>query len=112
MSNRTTEPALQGAAAKQPIDAPKALGFDGRRLRQAMAIVEEGQAAGAYPGAAALVIRRGRVAGWLAVGSAELEPNPRPIERTTLFDLASLTKVVGGLSAALLLLDRGAVCLD
>jgi CubicO group peptidase (beta-lactamase class C family) len=77
-----------------------------------MAIVEEGQAEGSYPGAAALVIRRGKVAGWLAVGSAELEPNRRPVERDTLFDLASLTKVVAGLSAALLLLDRGAVCLD
>ncbi len=58
------------------------------------------------------MIRHGKVAGWLAVGSAELEPNQRPIERDTLFDLASLTKVVGGLSSALLLVDRGAVCLD
>lgn len=109
MSNRPDEPAH---SAELRVETPKALGFDGRRLRQAMGIVEEGQAAGAYPGATALVIRHGRVAGWLAVGSAELEPNPRPVERDTLFDLASLTKVVGGLSAALLMLDRGAVCLD
>ena len=104
MGNQPDE-STHPAAAELRVEAPRALGFDGRRLRQAMGIVEEGHAGGAYPGATALVIRHGRVAGWLAVGSAELEPNPRPIERDTLFDLASLTKVVGGLSAALLLLD-------
>ncbi len=44
MSNRPGESVLH--AAELRVDAPKALGFDGRRLRQAMAIVEEGQAAG------------------------------------------------------------------
>ena len=112
MSNPSDKSAPQRAMADLPVAAPEALGFDGRRLRQAMAIVEEGQTAGAYPGAAALVTRHGRVAGWLAVGLAEVEPNQRPVQGNTLFDLASLTKAVAGLSAALLLLDRGAVCLD
>jgi len=77
-----------------------------------MAVVEAGCRDGAYPGAAALVCRCGAVAGWLAVGAAELEPNPRPMAPDTLFDLASVTKVVAGTSAALFLLDTGAICLD
>jgi CubicO group peptidase (beta-lactamase class C family) len=77
-----------------------------------MAVVEEGCRDGAYPGGAALVCRRGAVAGWLVVGAAELEPTPRPMAADTLFDLASVTKVVAGTSAALFLLDTGAVCLD
>jgi len=95
-----------------PVRSPDALGFDPARLRGAMAVIEAGCRNGAYPGGGALVCRRGAVAGWLVVGAAELEPNPRPMAADTLFDLASVTKVVAGTSAALYLLDTGAVCLD
>jgi len=95
-----------------PVRSPEALGFDPSRLRRAMAVIEEGCRDGAYPGAAALVCRRGGVAGWLVTGAAELEPNPRPMAANTLFDLASVTKVVAGTSAALFLLDAGQACLD
>ena len=95
-----------------PVRGPEALGFDPARLRRAMAIVEEGCAGGAYPGAVALVTRHGAIAGRLVCGAAETEPNPRPMTGDTLFDLASVTKVVAGTTAALLMLDSGGLCLD
>ncbi len=112
MSEQPAESSIAASTLGLPLRPPAALGFDGQRLRQALKIVQEGQGLDAYPGAVALVMRRGAVAGWLATGAAELEPNQRSMAGDTIFDLASLTKVVGGLSAALILLDRGMVCLD
>src|SRR5579884_2212599 len=94
-----------------PRGNPEREGFDPGRLERAMSVLEQGRAEGAYPGAVALVARHGRVVAATALGLAQLEP-ARPMAFDTIFDLASLTKVVAGLSAALVLLDAGAWCLD
>lgn len=112
MSVQDLEAERSGCVPGLPVRRPAELGFDPARLRRAMAIIQEGCDRGAYPGAVALVARRGAVAGWLATGAAETEPNPRPMTGDTLFDLASVTKVVAGTTAALLLLDAGLICLD
>ena len=100
-----------GALLGLPHSRPDQEGFDPWRLERAMAVLEEGRAEGAYPGAVALVARHGRVVAATALGLAQLEP-ARAMALDTIFDLASLTKVVAGLSAVLVLLDAGAWCLD
>ncbi len=87
-------------------------GFDPSRLERAMALLDRGLDEGAYPGAVALVARRDAVVALRAVGLAECAPHVRPMIPDTIFDLASITKVVAGLSAVLLLVDAGAWCLD
>lgn len=47
-----------------------------------------------------------------AVGQAQLFPTKRPMKEETVFDLASLTKVVATLPALLLLVEQGIVRLD
>ncbi|HZS87241.1 MAG TPA: serine hydrolase domain-containing protein [Chloroflexota bacterium] len=89
-----------------PRRPPEQAGFDPRRLERAMALLEQGRAEGAYPGAVALVARHGAVVAATALGLACQDP-PRPMALDTIFDLASVTKVVAGLSAVLLLIDRG-----
>lgn len=68
---------------------------------------------GVYPGAVVLV---GRSTGVLhARGFGHLSPasrSPRPRPDSTLFDLASLTKVVATGASAMLLVDRGLLQLD
>jgi CubicO group peptidase (beta-lactamase class C family) len=64
------------------------------------------------PGAVALVRHRGEVVYHEAVGSAAKAPQPRPMRRETIFDLASVTKPLVGATVALSLVDRGILSLD
>jgi serine-type D-Ala-D-Ala carboxypeptidase len=84
---------------------PAAAGFMPPRLRRAEAVLEQGVADGAFPAAVALVARHGRIALHAAYGAA-------PAGIATIFDLASLTKVVACLPAILLLLEDGRLSLD
>jgi len=72
--------------------------------------IRPGVEAGELAGAAALVWRDGAVLQTAAVGRRELVSG-RPVERDTIFRLASLTKPVTSV-AALMLLDEGRFALD
>jgi CubicO group peptidase (beta-lactamase class C family) len=76
-------------------------------------VVQEGVARGVYPGAVAVVGRHDTVL--LARGYGHLTWSPKsavPQPDSTLYDLASLTKVVATVPAVMLLLDQGKVQLD
>lgn len=64
------------------------------------------------PGAVAAVARRGRLVFYEAYGYAALYPERRPMERDTLFDLASLTKVMVATPLLLGLAEEGILRLD
>lgn len=106
----------EAAAAPQPlglpIGDPERLGLAPDRLSRAMHLLDEGLDTGAYPGAVALVARHGQIAAAVAVGQAQVVPEARPMRLDTVFDLASITKVVAGVTAVLVLLDAGLICLD
>lgn len=85
---------------------------DPARLERAFQVVSQGVADGAYAGAVAAI---GGVDGIYAVrafGFAALEPEQVTLRAGTVFDLASLTKVVATLPAALRLLEEGAFVLE
>ena len=95
----------------------------GPHLRRALAaadsLVTAAAAAGQIPGAVLLVARDGRVVHERAYGHARLNDyegrrlaEPRPMRPTTLFDLASVTKVMATTYAVMLLADRGQVDVD
>src|SRR5206468_4970238 len=66
-----------------------------------------------YPGAALAVVRHGalvRLQGYGRVGAGALSPAVSP--ESTLYDLASLTKVVATTAAAMSLVDEGRLSLD
>ena len=69
-------------------------------------------ARGAFPGAVAMVTRRGKVVAWVAAGRETYAADSPEIERVTRYDLASLTKVCATLPALAVLLDGGVVSLD
>jgi len=71
------------------------------------------------PGAVLIVSRDGEVVHQRALGYAQLNDyaghkleQPRPMQVTTMFDLASVTKVLATTMAMMMLVDRGAVDLD
>jgi CubicO group peptidase (beta-lactamase class C family) len=96
-----------------PAKAPSAVGMSAARLANIDRVVERGIKAGGYPGAAVVVGRKGAAVwekgfGRLAWGSDAGSVVP---ERS-IYDLASLTKVVGTTTAVMILFDEGKLRLD
>src|SRR5574341_1317619 len=92
--------------------APEQAGLDPARLEAVESLLDEGVRSEVFPGAAAL-IARGGVVGWRhASGHAQLTPVQRSAEVDTIYDLASLTKVVAALPVAMALAERGILDLD
>ena len=98
------------AAAVAPAVSPTALGFDSVRLDSVRSYLRT-QVDSAFPGAVVAVGRHGRLALLAAVGHYR-QGDSRPVTTATVYDLASLTKVIGLTSACLVLAQAGQLDLD
>jgi CubicO group peptidase (beta-lactamase class C family) len=91
---------------------PEMVGMDGKMLEDSIkAIVEEGIAAGAYPGAQVLVAKDGKIVYHETFGYHTYN-NEQPVKKDDLYDFASITKVTGPLPALMKLYDEGKFKLD
>lgn len=101
------------AADKLPIRPPIEVGMSAERLANIDRVVRRGLSAGGYPGAAVVVGRRGAVALQRGYGRLGWTSNsPAVSADKTIYDLASLTKVVATTTAAMILYDEGRLSLD
>ena len=85
--------------------------FDYDALEQVRLFLQARVEDGAFPGAVLIVGHRGAVAYRTAVGHYG-EDDPRAVSDSTVYDLASLTKVIGLTTAAMILVADGALDLD
>ena len=92
-----------------PEEAPE---IDARRFAQIDQVAKEEIAAGHIPGAVILVGHHGKTVYRKAFGLRALTPRSQPMKVDTIFDLASLTKVVATTTAIMELVDRGQINLD
>ncbi|HEX4424529.1 MAG TPA: exo-beta-N-acetylmuramidase NamZ domain-containing protein [Terriglobales bacterium] len=90
-------------AATAPVGPPS------DRLAVLDAIVQDAIRDGQMPGAVLLVGHDGQVVYRRAFGNRALEPRREPMTVDTIFDLASLTKVVATTTAVMQLVERGKV---
>jgi CubicO group peptidase (beta-lactamase class C family) len=67
---------------------------------------------GAAPGAAIAIGRHGRIVKLGGYGTLDLRPGFGAVTDSTIYDLASLTKVVGSTTALMMLVDDGLIRLD
>lgn len=81
-------------------------------LAAARAVLEKAVAERAFPGAAYGVLHRGSIAALDAVGRFRYEADAPAVKPETVFDLASVSKVMATTAAAMLLADRGKLDLD
>src|SRR6266481_929841 len=86
-------------------------GFRPEKLAEMDAAVEKAVAARQCPGGVLWVEHRG-VVYHKAYGQRAVVPDPEPMTEDTIFDAASLTKVVACTPAMMLLIERGQVKLD
>jgi len=83
------------------------------RLAKIDHVVERGISAGGYPGASVVVGRRGASVWQKGFGNLSWERGSAPVSADrTIYDLASLTKVVGTTTALMVLYDEGKIHLD
>ncbi len=87
-------------------------GQRGGRLEAARAVVERGIAERAFPGAAWGVRCHGEIVAIEAAGRFTCDESAPAVRPETVFDLASVTKVLATMAAAMLLVDRGQLDLD
>ena len=78
----------------------------------ARAVLEKAVAERAFPGAAYGVLHRGSIVALDSVGRFTYEPNSHAVGPDTVFDLASVSKVLATTAAAMILVDRGKLDLD
>jgi CubicO group peptidase (beta-lactamase class C family) len=96
-----------------PVKTPRAVGMSSERLAKIDHVVERGISAGGYPGAAVVVGRRGAAVWEKGFGKLSWEKGSAPVVASrTIYDLASLTKVVGTTTAVMVLYDEGKIRLD
>jgi uncharacterized protein YbbC (DUF1343 family)/CubicO group peptidase (beta-lactamase class C family) len=98
-----------GGPAYLPAAEPAAVGMSPRQLAYIDEAVEAEMAKKQLPGAVVLVGRQGKVAWRRAYGSRALEPQTEAMTADTIFDLASLTKVVATATSVMILVERGKV---
>jgi uncharacterized protein YbbC (DUF1343 family)/CubicO group peptidase (beta-lactamase class C family) len=75
-------------------------------------VIKEAIAKHQLPGAVVLVARKGRVVWRKAYGARAVEPTPEGMTTDTIFDMASLTKVVATATSIMILVERGKVRLN
>ena len=96
-----------------PVAAPADVGMSADRLQAIDRIVERGIAAGGFPGASVVVGRRGAAVWSKGYGRLSWSERAALVSAdSTVYDLASLTKVVATTAAAMVLYDRGRLSLD
>ena len=94
-----------------PLASARSLGLDSARPTAVVSYLAAESDSGAFPGAVLAVGRHGRLAALAPVGHYGVDDR-RPVEAGTLYDLASLTKVVALTTACMILVDEGRLALD
>jgi CubicO group peptidase (beta-lactamase class C family) len=99
---------------RDPLPAASAeeAGFRPSGLDEVDRIVEAAMEEGAFPGAVLAIGRRGSLVRFRAFGRYTYEPGAPEVRTDTIYDLASLTKVVATTTVAMILVDQGRLDLD
>jgi CubicO group peptidase (beta-lactamase class C family) len=105
-------PARHFPAGTKEIYIAKQAGVRTDLLNNIAPIVQGSIAAGEYPGAVILVSHRGRIIYRGVFGNRRIMPSVAPMRFNTLFDVASLTKVIATAPAVMQLVEESKLDLD
>ncbi len=92
--------------------APEAAGFDAERLQHAADLLETATGSGVTPGGVLLVARRGAVVLERAAGRLTYDKGSPAVTPSTIYDLASLTKIIATTTLMMRRVEEGALDLD
>jgi uncharacterized protein YbbC (DUF1343 family)/CubicO group peptidase (beta-lactamase class C family) len=95
-----------------PVSAPSAAGMSAEKLDLIDALVAQDIKDKKLPGAVVLVGHKGKIVFRRAYGERSLVPTSEPMTVDTIFDLASLTKVVATTTSVMILGEQGKIRLN
>lgn len=98
------DPLIAGAIASAGLDPSVALRLD--------SMIAAAIADGAAPGAALAIGRNGHIAYLRGYGKLDWDPASSPVDGSSIYDVASLTKVVATTTAAMILEESGQLDID
>jgi uncharacterized protein YbbC (DUF1343 family)/CubicO group peptidase (beta-lactamase class C family) len=104
--------AYQALSIQLPSGAPATLGLSAERLARMDQVIAAAIEKKELPGAVVLVARHGRIAWRKAYGSRAVDPQREAMTLDTIFDLASLTKIVATATSIMILVEQGKVRLN
>jgi CubicO group peptidase (beta-lactamase class C family) len=111
-SVRAASPAPTGARAPESLEPAALAGVDPHALARVDTIIEAAIADHATPGAALAIGRRGGIVRMKGYGRLDYVADAPPATDSTLYDLASLTKVIGTTTAVMIAVEQGKLDLD
>jgi len=100
------------ALAQLPLAKPESESVSATRLAAMDSVINDDIAKGRLPGAVVFVGRKGKLVWQKSYGSRALEPSREPMTPDTIFDIASLTKVVATATSIMILIERGKLRLN
>ncbi len=96
-----------------PVKSPTEVGMSGSRLGAIERVIERGIKAGGYPGASVVVGRKGAAVFEKGFGKLSWSSSSTSVDaQRTIYDVASLSKVVGTTTAIMILFDEKKIGLD
>jgi uncharacterized protein YbbC (DUF1343 family)/CubicO group peptidase (beta-lactamase class C family) len=110
-AQQTARRSISRPASKLSVATPESVGMSSARLAKIDEAVLESIARKETPGAVVLAARKGRIVYRKAFGDRAIEPQREPMTVDTIFDLASLTKIVATAASIMILVERGKVSL-
>jgi len=103
---------VERGGAGVALAAPEEVGMDASKLALVDSLIAHAILAGATPGAALAVGRHGRLVRLGGYGRLDWRSGFGPVTDSTIYDLASLSKVIGTTTAAMILVEEGKLDLD
>jgi CubicO group peptidase (beta-lactamase class C family) len=93
----------------QPLErvVPEKLGMSSRQLLYADEAISQAISDKAIPGAVLAVVHKGKMAWLKAYGNRQLYPSALPMETSTVFDMASVSKSMSTAVSVMILVERG-----
>ena len=89
---------------------PETVGFYPERLNRIDGLIQSYIDKGAFPGAAAIVVKDGKIVYYKAFGKSDLDTG-KPLAKDAIFRIASMTKAITSL-AVMMLHEEGKIMLD
>jgi CubicO group peptidase (beta-lactamase class C family) len=99
--------ACQSQNGSLPSAKPESVGMSSARLKVLDQIIQEAIDRKDFPGADILVARKGKIVWRKVFGHCQWIPEYRPMERSMVFDMASLTKPVATATSIMILAENG-----
>src|SRR5262245_24703419 len=98
--------------AQLPLSPAGTVGISTERLGRMDAVIQSSIEKKELPGAVVLVGRHGKIVWRKAYGARAVEPQREAMTTDTIFDLASLTKVVATTTSIMMLVEQGKIRLS